>query len=305
MRKAIVAIVILLVLAVAAVYIFIPSRLIVSEYGAATCSFPAAKRYVFEKPNWSKWQTDASRRGDKTSAELSNMFFNQTNIILNISGSSYETTLILIPFSLDSTGIEWRDTIMGTYNPINRIKQYYRARELKKNMSALMSELVLFLSNKEKVYSIRITKEQVTDEPLLSSRIVMNQVPSEKDAYELIDKVRRYAASQGDPATGIAMKYASKIDSGRYQLMVAIPTTRLLKGNKDFQVKGLVGGNPICTEVRGGEWTIQNAWNNIQLFKDDYRLSSPAIPYEMHITDRAKEPDTSKWITRIVYPTRL
>ena len=35
---------------------------------------------------------------------------------------------------------------------------------------------------------------------------------------------------------------------------------------------------------------------------NDHSLSAPVIPFEYIITDRSKEPDTSKWITKICFP---
>jgi hypothetical protein len=40
----------------------------------------------------------------------------------------------------------------------------------------------------------------------------------------------------------------------------------------------------------------------VQKYKDDYQRVSPAIPFYSLITDRLKEPDSSKWITKIYFP---
>jgi effector-binding domain-containing protein len=305
MRKGLIVTGVLLVLFFAAVYLFIPSRLIVSEFGSATCSFPAAKRFVFNKGNWTHWQKTKSVDGEDLTSDIGNTFYNSLDILIRNTGEQYEASMILIPLGIDSTGFQFTDTIESSANPIVRINQYTRARTLKKYMGSMLRELIAFLNDKEKIYSIKIEKEQVTDIPLLSRHVVMQRPPTANDAYELINSVRAFAAAQGDPANGIAMKYSSQIDSTHYELQVAIPTTRLLKGNNDFQVKGLVGGNPIFTVIRGGEATISNAWKSLEQFKADYKLASPAIPYELMITDRTKQADTTKWVTKIVIPTRL
>src|SRR6266487_3596951 len=41
----------------------------------------------------------------------------------------------------------------------------------------------------------------------------------------------------------------------------------------------------------------------IEKYMDDHFLSAPAIPFEILITDRNKEADTSKWETKIFYPS--
>jgi hypothetical protein len=64
----------------------------------------------------------------------------------------------------------------------------------------------------------------------------------------------------------------------------------------------LGGGNILITEVKGGQNEITNAYKQIQNYVSDYNRSAPAIPFESLVTDRRKEPDSSKWITRIYYP---
>ena len=34
----------------------------------------------------------------------------------------------------------------------------------------------------------------------------------------------------------------------------------------------------------------------------DSKRASPAIPYELMVTDRSAETDTAKWVTRLYYP---
>jgi hypothetical protein len=304
MRKGFLATGIFLAAVFAAVYLFIPSKLIISEVGIVNCSLPAAQRFLFEQKHWPDWIDYDSLNAAGKRYQVTNTTFTRTDINIDSDSESYTTTLQLIPFNIDSTGIEWGDTLYTGNNPFTRIGQYQKAKALKKQMDAVMKNMTSFLDDKKQIYSLHIVRAQLKDEPLLSKRIILDHLPSAGDAYKLIDEVKANAASQGDSARGPAMKYSSSIDSINFELMVAIPTTRLLKSNKDFIAKGLVGGNLIAAEIKGGEWTIKKAWENIRQYKADYRLSSPAIPFESMITDRTKEPDTSKWITRIYYPLR-
>ena len=64
----------------------------------------------------------------------------------------------------------------------------------------------------------------------------------------------------------------------------------------------LGGGNILITEVKGGSNKINNAYKQIRNYISDYNRIAPAIPFESLVTDRSKEPDSSKWVTRIYYP---
>jgi hypothetical protein len=304
MRKGSLAAAVLLIICLAALYLLIPPRLIISNVGMVNCSLPAAKRFLFEQKNWRSWINIDSLNDNTRDYEVSNTFFTKTDINIKTESETYTTTLRLLPFNTDSTGIEWGDTLYTGKNPFTRLRQYQRAIALKKQMNLVMNKMTSFLDDKSKIYSANIVRAQLKDEPLLSKRVIMDHDPTAEDAYRLIAEVRNNVTSQGDSAVGPAMKYSSAIDSNNYELMVAVPTSRMLRSGNGFIAKGLVGGNLIATEIRGGEWTIKKAWENIRQYKADYKLSSPAIPFESMITDRTKEPDTSKWITRIYYPLR-
>jgi hypothetical protein len=64
----------------------------------------------------------------------------------------------------------------------------------------------------------------------------------------------------------------------------------------------LGGGNILITEIKGGSASIDKAFKEMENYVSDYRRTPPAIPFQSLVTDRMKEPDTSKWITRIFYP---
>jgi hypothetical protein len=40
----------------------------------------------------------------------------------------------------------------------------------------------------------------------------------------------------------------------------------------------------------------------MKAYMKDFKLTSPAMPFELLVTNRANEPDTSKWVTKIYYP---
>ncbi|MHA4844719.1 GyrI-like domain-containing protein [Flavitalea antarctica] len=304
MRKGFLATGIFLVIVFAAVYLLIPSRLIISEVGIINCSLPAAQRFLFEQNKWPQWINHDSLSSHGHIYKVTNTTFTKTDIQIDSDGESYTTTLRLIPFNTDSIGIEWGDTLYTGNNPFTRIGQYQKAKALKKQMDVVMSQMTAFLNDKRRIYAADIVRAQLKDDPLLSKRIIMHRYPTAEDAYQLIEELKKNALAQGDSAIGPAMKYSSQLDSNSHELMVAIPTSRLLRSNNGFIAKGLVGGNLIATRIKGGEWTIQKAWESIRQYKADYKLSSPAIPFESMITDRTREPDTSRWITTIYYPLR-
>jgi hypothetical protein len=56
------------------------------------------------------------------------------------------------------------------------------------------------------------------------------------------------------------------------------------------------------TEVRGGDYTVNQALEHLQEYMNDYQRATMAIPFQSWVTDRSAEKDTTKWVTKIYYP---
>jgi hypothetical protein len=90
---------------------------------------------------------------------------------------------------------------------------------------------------------------------------------------------------------------------GNYETMVAISIDTLLPAKGPFSPKlVLKGGNILEAQITGGPATIRKGFEQFENYRSDYRISAPAIPYQLLVTDRLKEADTTKWITRFYYP---
>ena len=89
----------------------------------------------------------------------------------------------------------------------------------------------------------------------------------------------------------------------QFLVMVAVPTKTLVNGNETFlQKRMLANGFILVSEVQGGNAAIQRAEAAMKQYATDHQKSSPAIPFQMLLTDRRAEPDSAKWKTRLYYP---
>ena len=87
-----------------------------------------------------------------------------------------------------------------------------------------------------------------------------------------------------------------------YKIMVAIPINKIVPTTEKFLLKRMVPGKILVTEVKGGAYTADVALRQLTLYMEDNRLISPAIPFQSLITERIKEADTTKWMTKIYFP---
>jgi hypothetical protein len=143
----------------------------------------------------------------------------------------------------------------------------------------------------------------VTDSILISTYSHSKNYPSTNFIYGLIDQLKKYIASQSAKETGFPMLNINTTDSINYLTRVAIPVNRKLPSSGNISYKWMLsGGNILVTDVKGGPSSINNAFDQVENYVNDYHHFAPAIPFQSLITDRSKEPDTSKWITIIYYP---
>ena len=164
-----------------------------------------------------------------------------------------------------------------------------------------MERMKHFLEKPENVYGMRIDQVQVKDTILMTTKISSDQYPSTSRIYDLIGGIKNYISVNNGKETNFPMLHVWQ-DSGLFHTTVAIPIYRKIPENKTYSIKRMVPGKILVSEVTGGVYRTREALRQLGLFISDNSLSSPAIPFESLITDRMKEPDTSKWITKIYYP---
>src|SRR4029077_17614911 len=126
---------------------------------------------------------------------------------------------------------------------------------------------------------------------------------STKDVYGLIEKLRDYLPKEGANEVGYPMLNVTRKEQGDYTAMVAIPVDKQMKGTSEIAPKQMLPNGFILTAiVKGGDDAIKKGLAAIANYITDYQKSVIAIPFESLITDRSKETDTTKWVTKIYYP---
>jgi hypothetical protein len=172
---------------------------------------------------------------------------------------------------------------------------------MKKSMTEIVQSAKSFLESKEKVYGLRIIHEKVKDTFLISTKYIAASFPSTETTYNIISELEHYIEANYGAATNSPMLSVIE-DKGVFTTMIAIPVNKIIRGNEKYFFKRMVAGNIIVTEVKGGYYTIKEALRQVQIYMDDRRLVAPAISFESLVTNRAKETDTTNWVTRIYYP---
>ena len=286
-------------------YIFIPSSLTIRNISQINCNTTAASRII--NSEWKKVfnkHTDTTFVFGRYSYKIQTPVYNGSIITITKESKIYKTTLLFISVSSDTSLLQWNTQNEETsMNPIVKVVTYFEMKALKENMKNVINQLQAFLHITSNVYVYDISYTTLTDKALISIKTLYKTYPTVEKIYKSIDELQRYMALHDAKQTNFPMLNITHTDSG-YLVMTGIPTNKLLPIYKNIFPKRLspIKDKILTTDVKGGDATIQNAYKKIELFMNDHSLSAPVIPFEYIITDRSKEPDTSKWITKICFP---
>jgi len=309
MKKWIIGLLVILGLAIGSSYIFIPSTIVISNVRYVSTFRTAVAKFLTDTGKITDcFQKVAQKTGSGFQYRgfdytISKIIYGANEISISSNDLQLKSNLIPAQLSRDSCTLNWFTEIQASNNPFKRIMQYYNARKLKAGMSDLMDQMKLFLDDPINMYGIKVTEIQLKDSILISIKTNSEKEPGNAEIYEKIKKLEDYALGQDAKPTNSPMLNVLKNDSGHFEFRVGLPISKTIAETNEIHIKKMpYNGNMLITEIKGGPYTIKKALQQLDIYKDDAGRTSPAIHYELLITNRVTEPDTSKWITRLYYP---
>ncbi|MEJ7675970.1 MAG: GyrI-like domain-containing protein [Chitinophagaceae bacterium] len=314
MKKWLMVLLVLCGLALICSYFFIPTRINFAKVTYIKANINSGTRYIYDETKWRKWWPAAMQGGLSDSGKNEQLYsyknysyviklkmYDGMSISIEHDSNMVNSFLHIIALNRDSIFVEWKGDLPATYNPFKKISNYILATKVKRNISEVLQTAKMFLENKENVYGLQIIQEKVEDTLLISTRHTSKEYPSTATIYNLIKNLSDYIFLHGAKETNYPMLNVMQ-DSSVYNTMVAIPINRGIPPNENFLLKKMVPGKILVTEVKGGRYTADDGLKRLTIYMEDNLMRSPAIPFESLVTDRTKEPDTAKWITKIYYP---
>lgn len=315
MKKFLLILLSLLVLLSVSSYIFIPSTLQISKADYIKGNVYGAYRVLSNKKTWGKWWPENSISSDKVDSsgtqtfaykgfkyQLSQKYYNAIEVQMRTKHSVIDSRIILIKIKDDSVILDWKCTLATSINPITRILKYAEAEKIRNNMTGILSNLSSYLDDQKNIYGVKFNLVMSKDSTMVLTKKISKKYPTTSDIYELVTKLKKYIASENAKESNYPMLHVKVLDDSTYETMVAIPVNKRLTGNSTISYSHFVPWKVITAEVIGGNKTVNEALKQMKIFISDYQISAMAIPFESLVTDRSKEPDTTKWITRIYTP---
>jgi len=313
MKKWIIGFLILVLGLFICVYTIIPNIVSSQNSVSIQTNAQAFSRIILDDKSWGKWWPGEVKIDSKNG--LPRLSFNGytytiveekfNSIVLSIEGknNSARTLLNFIPVTQDSVHLIWLAQSTTSTKPLKRLQLYFKSKDLNNDMDTILVKMQSFFSKPQNIYGTQIQSTLVSDSLLVSTFASSKNYPSTEFIYGLISQLKNYIAGQSAKETGNPMLHITTADSTNYLTRVAIPVERRLKPSGNISYKWMMGGGQILvTEVKGGPAAIHKAFQQMESYVRDHNRTAPAIPFQSLVTDRMKERDTSKWITKIYYP---
>ena len=315
MKKKIIAVIVISLLVTGSTCFFIPKKLKISSALTFQSNAEGVARYLIVDSNWRKWwpgEIVTSNNGE-TLFQYNNYEFKiikplhhafELGLIKKSEpGKRYGSTLKIIALEKDSIGLELDTELETGLSPLYKIYTYYQARKIKKCFDDILEALQKHTDSVKKIYGFDIKNEKVQMQHLVSTYKMFNHYPSTQDVYLIIAGLRAYISKQNGKEEFYPMLNIETTDSITYNVRIGLPVNKKLPEKGDISSKMMVkNGNILFTEVKGDANAINTAIKQMEKYISDYQRSIIAIPFQSLITDRSKEQDSTKWITKIYYP---
>ncbi|WP_276479787.1 GyrI-like domain-containing protein [Paraflavitalea pollutisoli] len=312
MNRLVIALIMGLIIFLIVPYLYIPSIIRKSMIAIAPAAPSAAQVALLDESHWKNWwpyyEADSSKPNNGTyyynghPFRAGKKFVSGIELISDHAGDSTKGLLLFIPHGKDSVRITWELVVNAGKDPITRMLRNKRSKQLQKDMSVILQKIATYVSNPENIYGIKVEHRRLSDSLLLMTRTNLPHDPTLTDVYNMASTLQQYAAKTGATVANAPMLHVRQTDRNEVEVMVALPINKVVNGAGRVEFKRMYPGNVLITEIQGGPYTINKAFQQLQQYAYDNQYTSPAIPFESLVTDRTKEADTTKWITRIYYP---
>jgi len=307
MKKWLLVTAIVIIAALASVYIFIPAQLKIVEVTPINCTVTGAYRVLAAIPKWPAWWPGVQANSNtflfnSSSFSITKQLRNTLEISIQHHELNTISTLHLFPVAGDSINLNWSCNITTGNNPLKRIQHYRQALALKNNMDSALSRFKSFAEKKENIYGIAFRETVFRDSFLISMKSKQEQYPSVATVYSMLNGLKKYSATHKAKQTGSPLMNLTPLSPSGYQLMTAIPLDRQIPASGQFFNQRIPLNRFWVVRVHGGTARVDEAIHQFQLYVQDYQRTVMALPFQQLITDRSAEPDTSRWVTDIYFP---
>jgi hypothetical protein len=297
MRKIIGFVLVILVLSLAAVYLFIPSQISIKGRQMVYQHTSSVTRAMTQTSKWDEWMPkEIALKPTSSLVATVEAALNQDGIqvpvVFSIENGEGSNSFIFYETSMNNIG----------WSPIERIQYYLFAKKIQDQLNLVLSAATAHYNYTKGVYGFDIVETKVKDSSYVAIDQTLTDTPSLVQIYQMVDQLAAFIDTQKGKAIGDPMVNITRADAKEIYIQVAIPIERDIPVNGAFSIKKMVLGNLLSVKVQGDQAKVNEAFEATKQYITDKQKYSPAIPFIIYNTNRLLEKDSSKWISTISYP---
>ncbi|PLW89436.1 hypothetical protein [Mucilaginibacter sp.] len=310
MKNPAVIVLALLLLVFISIYFIIPEKIKTTNAVQIDASDMNVARYLVNKRAWQKWWPGKSNTQDSSLYTYKNMAFtlhDNTNgsmpALISYGNTKAGSSLTYNSIEEGSCMVYWTVEMQTSLNPVKRVQEYLEIKKLGGELQDILRIFKKFMQADSNVYGFTFGIKKIDYEYMMVTATQTTTYPANDVVYKLINQLKNEAGKQHLQQLATPMLNVHQTDENAYQVTVALPVNKPFSANSSIKMEKMVlGGNLLQTSVNGGPGNVKNAFRQLKRYQKDHHLISPAMPYELLVTDRSTHPDTSQWHTTLSWP---
>lgn len=166
MKKFLIIIFSIIILLLVCIYVFIPGKLEISKAEYLKCNVNSASMILSDENTWQKWwpEEDGFFKKNKSGRsaffykgfkyQLVEKYYHAVGVRIKSDKSAIDSKIDVIKINIDSVMLVWKCEINTGINPVSRFLKFREAKDIKQNITAILSSLRSFSEDKKNNYGI-------------------------------------------------------------------------------------------------------------------------------------------------------
>lgn len=252
--------------------------------------------------SWYSWKGDQTGEGRQEILEARENEYIKCSLVFGMDPTP-QTSEWFFEATDEGTKVTWN--FIGTETaffsrPMNLMGEYFLGQAYESGLAALKTEAENHPAEAEVQFDI-----QVIDLPATNYLLVSGDVkPEDISLYfaENFGKIMAYMQTKGVDMAGHPSGLYFNWTDTLAKMAAAIPVASEVKGTDQIEFRQYPAGKALLIEHYGDYDEVGPAHYALEDHSVANGINLVGFAIEEYVTDPEQEPDTSKWLTRIVYP---
>lgn len=297
MRKTILSLITLMVFCLVAVFVFIPSQIVIK--GSKMVYQPTASviRGMMDTSRWSEWMPkDISLQptGSLVATIQGELDQDGVRVPVEFSIQAGEKNISTIDYLTTMDNAQW--------SPFTRVQYFLFAKNIQNKLDKVITAASNYYNYSKGIYGFEIVETKVKDSSLIAIDQTLLDTPTVDQIYQMVQQLEQHIASHNGKIKGAPMVNITRVDANEVYTQVALPIERDIPVEGNFTLKKMVLGNLLAVAVEGDQVKVNQAFEATKQYIIDRQKTSPAIPFIIYNTNRLLEKDPKRWKSTINYP---